>query len=208
MNEGVSREIAKYWWLRCVACSEASLTTQMRGFGFEEPVYEQAIHAFSGGFMHQGYASGLLTGAVLAAGFVAQARFQDDETKSGAALHAAIQLTKAYPEYSGSVNCREITETDLTKLSGRLHYFKEGQGRMCGRLHLKWAPRAHQLIDKSLMEYGENKPAGSCANCSVRTMQELESTVGIKTGVSSLIAGFDGGVVLFGNVCGALPVGA
>ncbi len=76
MNEGVSRELAKYWWLRCVACSEASFTTQMRGFGFEEPAYEQAIHAFSGGFMHQGYASGLLTGAVLAAGFVAQERFQ------------------------------------------------------------------------------------------------------------------------------------
>ncbi len=102
MNEKVSRKLAKYWWLRCVGCSEASLTTQMRGFGFEEPVYEQAIHSFSGGFMHQGHACGLLTGSVLAAGFVAQERFQDDETMSGATLHAAIQLTKAFPEYSGS----------------------------------------------------------------------------------------------------------
>ena len=36
----------------------------------------------------------------------------------------------------------------------------------------------------------------------------MESTVGIKTGVSSLIAGFAGGVGLCGNVCGALAVGA
>ncbi len=76
MNENVSRNLAKYWWLRCVACSEASLTTQMRGFGFEEQVHEQALHAFSGGFMHRGHVCGLMTGATLAAGFVAQERFQ------------------------------------------------------------------------------------------------------------------------------------
>lgn len=95
MSEGISREIAKYWWLRCVACSEASMTTQMRGFGINDPAYEQAIHAFSGGFMHLGHACGLLTSAALAAGFVARARFDDDGTRSGAALHAAIQLAKA-----------------------------------------------------------------------------------------------------------------
>ncbi len=52
MDEGISRETAKRWWLRCVACSEASVTTQNRGFGFDAPAYEQAMHAFSGGFMH------------------------------------------------------------------------------------------------------------------------------------------------------------
>ena len=208
MNQGISRELAKYWWLRCVACSEASLTTQMRGFGLKEPVYEQAIHAFSGGFMHQGHASGLLTGAVLAAGFVAQDRFDDDETRAGAALHAAIQLATVFPEHSGSINCLEITKTNLTNLFGRLHYFKKGQGRMCGRLHLKWAQEAHQLIDKSLLEYEKNSNVSVCNNCSVRTMQKLESSIGIKAGASLLMAGFAGGVGLSGNVCGALAVGA
>ncbi len=207
MSEGISREIARYWWLRCVACSEASMTTQMRGFGINEPAYEQAMHAFSGGFMHLGHACGLLTGAALAAGFAARARFDDDGTRSGAALHAAIQLARAYPELTRSVNCREITEVSLTRLSGRLRYLQQGKGRMCGRLHLKWAPQAQQLIDKALMEFRELRPAGGCANCAVQTLRELESSVGMKAGDSVLVAGFAGGVGLLGNVCGALAAG-
>ena len=108
MRVDISRELAKYWWLRCVACSEASMTTQMRGMGIDEAAYEQAIHPFSGGFMHLGHVCGLLSGAVLAAGFAARARFEDDPTRSGAALHAAIRLTQAYPELSSSVDCRDI----------------------------------------------------------------------------------------------------
>jgi len=204
MGEGISRDAAKYWWLRCVACSEASLTTQLRGFGICEPAYEQAIHAFSGGFMHRGYACGLLTGTALAAGFVARKRFSDDETRSGAALNAAMQLAEAYPELTKSINCREITETSLTKLRGRLRYFRQGQGRMCGHLHLKWAPRARLVIDRALEQYGEGRQAGSCANCAVRTMRELESSTGMKAKDSALVAGLAGGVGLCGNVCGAL----
>ena len=128
------------------------MTTQMRGFGINEPAYEQAIHAFSGGFMHLGRACGLLTGAALAAGFVAKERFDDNETRSGAALHAAIQLARSHPEFTGSVNCCEITEAHLTNLSGRLRYLQPGKGRMCGRLHLKWAPQAQELIDAALTE--------------------------------------------------------
>jgi hypothetical protein len=215
MSEVISRELAKHWWLRCVACSEASMTTQMRGFGIDEPAYEQAIHAFSGGFMHLGHACGLLTGAVMAAGFVARSRFDDDGTRSGAALFAAIQLakahpeliTKAHPELTGSGNCREITEMSLTKLSGRLRYVQQGKGRMCGRLHVKWAPKAQQVIDKALMEFAERRPAGSCANCTVQTMRELKSSVRMKAKDSVLVAGFAGGVGLLGNVCGALAAG-
>lgn len=183
------------------------MTTQMRGSGIDEPAYEQAIHAFSGGFMHRGHACGLLTGAVLAAGFVARARFDDDAIRSGAALHAAMKLAEAYPDLTSSIDCREITEVSLLKLSGRLRYFRQGQGRTCGRLHLRWAPRAQRLIDKSLMEFEEHMPAGSCANCAVRTMRELTSSVGMKTGDSVLVAGFAGGVGLCGNVCGALAAG-
>lgn len=207
MSEGISRETAKYWWLRCVACSEASMTTQMRGFGINEPAYEQAIHPFSGGFMHLGHACGLLTGAILAAGFVARSRFDDDGTRSGAALHAAIQLAKAHPELTGSVNCREITGVSLTKLSGRLRYAQQGKGRMCGRLHLKWATQAQQVIDKALLEFGECRPAGSCANCAVQTMRELQPSVKVKARDSLVVAGFAGGVGLLGNVCGALAAG-
>lgn len=204
LKKKISRKLAKYWWLRCVACSEASMTTQMRGFGFEKPVYEQAIHAFSGGFMHQGHASGLLTGAVLAAGFVAQPRFKDDKSKSGAILHTAVKLAREYPEHCGFINCREITEKDLTKLSGRISYFREGLGKMCGRLHLKWAPRAQELIERSLMNY---EPKKSCSNCATRTMQGLRVSSSLETLEPTLMAGFAGGIGLSGNVCAALAAG-
>jgi len=207
MSEKISRKVAKYWWLRCVSCSEASVTTQNRGFAINEPAYEQAMHVFSGGFMHQGHACGLLTGAALAAGFAAQARFDNDKTRSGAALHAAMQLAKVYPETTSSINCREITEVSLARLSGRLRYVLQGKSRMCGRLHLKWAPQAQQLIAMSLAEFEEGGQAGSCANCAVRTLRELVSSAGMKAEDSVLVAGFAGGIGLCGNVCGALAAG-
>lgn len=208
MSVGISREVAKHWWLQCVACSEASMTTQMRGFGIAEPAYEQAIHPFSGGFMHLGHACGLLTGAVMTAGFIARSRFNDDEARSGAALHVAIQLAKAHEQLAGSVNCREITGTSLTSLSGRLRYVRQGKARDCGRLHLKWAPQAQQVIDNVMAEFSERgQQVGSCANCSVQTMRELSAPLRIKEEDAVLVAGFAGGVGLHGNVCGALAAG-
>lgn len=152
MSEAVSKEIAKHWWLQCAAYAEASVTTQLRGFGFEEPGYEQVLHSFSGGFMHLGHACGLLTGAAIAPGFLARARFDDHETRARAALYATAQLARAYPEFAGLVDCREITGMSLTSQSRRLRYLKEGKGRMCGRLHLKWTPQAHELIEAALTE--------------------------------------------------------
>lgn len=207
MAAGIAREAAKYWWLRCVACSEASMTTQMRGFGLDEPAYEQAIHAFSGGFMHRGHACGLLSGAAVAAGFVARSRFGDDRARAAAALHAAMRLAKAYPQVAGSVNCREITGVSLTALSGRLRYVREDKGRACGHLHLIWAPEAHRLIDEALLEFGCRPAAGSCANCAVQTMRYLIPSTGLKAEDAVLVAGLAGGVGLHGNVCGALAAG-
>lgn len=207
MSERLSKDLAKHWWLHCIACSEAAMTTQMRGFGFEESVYEQALHAFSGGFMHLGHACGLLTGAALAAGFLTRTRFDDDETRSVAALHATIQLAKAHIELAGSVDCREITKVSLTKLIGRLRYLQQGKGRLCGHLHLKWAPHAHELIDKTLTEFSKSNPIEGCGNCAVRTLRKMVSSIGMKAEDSLLVAGLAGGVGLLGNVCGALAAG-
>jgi hypothetical protein len=183
------------------------MTTQMCGFGIDEPAYEKAIHAFSGGFMHLGHACGLLTDAALAAGFVVRERFDDFKIRSGAALHAAIRTAKAFPELTKSINCLEITEISLTTLSGRLRYFRQGKCRMCDRLHLKWAPQVHRLIEKAVMEFQEREPNGKYANCAVQTLREIESSVGMKAGDSVLVAGLAGGVALHGNVCGALAAG-
>lgn len=207
MNDSVSRDLAKFWWLRCVACSEASLTTQLRGFGIKEPAYEQALHSFSGGFMHFGHACGLLTGAAVAAGFLARERFNDDENRSAAALYASIQLAKAFPELSGSANCRDITEVSFTKLSGRLRYLQQGKARMCGRLHLQWAQQAHELITKALTRFEALRPVRECSNCAVLTLKKVVTSTGMKEKDAVLVAGLAGGVGLLGNVCGALGAG-
>jgi len=207
MSDSVSRDIAKFWWLRCVACSEASMTTQMHGFGFKEPIYEQALHSFSGGFMHLGHACGLLTGAAVAAGFLARRRFNDDQTRSAAALYATIQLARAYPEFAGSANCRDITEVSLTNLRGRLRYLQLGKARMCGRLHLKWASKAHNLVNQALTEFEAQRPEKECENCAVRTLNKIATPTGMNQEDAVLVAGFAGGVGLLGSLCGALASG-
>ena len=207
MSNNVSRDLARFWWLRCVACSEASVTTQLHGFGIKEPAYEQALHSFSGGFMHLGHSCGLLTGAAVAAGFLARRRFDDNVTRSAAALYATIQLAKAYSELAGSVNCKDITEVSLTNLTGRLRYLQKGKARICGRLHLRWASQAHELIKKALTQFGAQQPARECANCAVRAMKKVLTPAGMKEEDAVLAAGLAGGVGLLGNVCGALAVG-
>jgi hypothetical protein len=207
MTDGPSREVAKAWWLRCVSCSEGSMTTQMRGFGIEEPTYEQAVHAFSGGFMHRGDACGLLTGAVLAAGFEAKRRFGDAGTRSAAALHAAVRLAAGLPELAGSIDCRDFTETELVTIAGRLKYFRTGVAPRCGRVHLKWGERAHRLIDRSLTEFAARGPVRSAANCATETMRRCAPAVGVPEADAVVVAGLAGGVGLLGNVCGALGAG-
>jgi len=157
--------------------------------------------------MHLGHACGLLTGAALAAGFLANERFNDNETRSTAALHITIQLAKAYPELTGSVNCRDISEANFTNLRGRLRYLQEGKGRMCGRIHLKWSSQAHALIDTALTEFEQNRPDRECANCAAQTMNKIAAWVGMEAENSALVAGLAGGVGLLGNVCGALATG-
>lgn len=183
------------------------MTTQMRGLGLEEAGYEQAIHAFSGGFMHRGDACGLLTGAVLAAGFEAKRRFSDDATRSGAALQVAVRLAAALPELAGSVNCRDITDGELITLAGRLRYLQQGTAPRCGRLHLKWGERAHELIDRSLTELADQPPVAICANCAVETLRRCAPSVGVPAEDAVVVAGLAGGVGLLGNVCGALGAG-
>jgi len=204
MNEVVSKELARWWLFRCISCSEASLTVQLRAFGIEEPLYEQALHVFSGGFMHLGYACGLLTGTAVAAGILTSKRFADSETASAAALDATRQLVKAYPEIAGSIDCRKITEISLNNFRGRLRYVRKGKGRECGRYHIKWAFRAQQVIEQALAKYEQHPATNACANCAVNTMKKLAPSIGINEKDTTMVAGLAGGIGLSGNVCGAL----
>jgi hypothetical protein len=207
MGDGPSRQVDAYWFLRCVACSEASMTTQMRGFGTEDSCYEQAIHAFSGGFMHRGDACGLLTGAALAAGCEARRRFDDDDTASSAALAATVGLVGAFLERVGSADCRDMTGASFATIGGRLRYLRTGAARQCGRTLLDWSGQAHRIIDRSLTDSAGRAPVEGRANCAEETLRRCASSVGVPAADSVVVGGLAGGIGLLGNVCGALATG-
>jgi hypothetical protein len=207
MAHQIPSELAKRWWLNCVSCSEASMTTQLRSVGADHQVFEQAAHRLSGGFMHSGRGCGLLTGSILAAGVLARQRFDDDDTAIAAAMSTACRLAKAFPDFTGSVNCGEITGDDLTTIGGRLRYLGTGSGSRCGHHHLKWGSHATGLIEESLSEFEDGAPERECANCAVATLRRLATAVGMEPRDTVLVAGLAGGVGLLGNVCGALASG-
>jgi hypothetical protein len=199
--------LAKRWWLKCISCSEASMTTQLRSVGEGHGAFEQASHALSGGFMHTGRACGLLTGAILAAGVQARVRFDDDDTAIAAAVFTAGRLAQAFPSLTGSVNCGEITGIDLRSLAGRLRYMRNGSGSRCGHFHMKWGSQANGLIEESLLQCDDRGLTRTCSNCAVATLRKLARAVGLVPRDSVMVAGLAGGVGLLGNVCGALAAG-
>lgn len=201
------RGIAKEWWLRCTSCSEASFTTHNRCAGIEAPLEEQSSHLLSGGMLHQGNACGLLSGAILSAGLQAAQRFDDDATRSAATLYAAVRLAHAYPEKSGAVNCREITGQSLLTLRQKAQYLREGKGRQCGRLLMKWANQTDTLIDEALAEFEGRDSSTTCTNCSVETFRRIASGEELSRSGSTYLAGLSGGVGLLGRTCAALTVG-
>jgi len=201
------RGVAKKYFLQCVSCSEASFTTHNRCAGIEAPLEEQASHLLSGGMMHQGNACGLLSGAILSAGLQATQRFDDDATRLGATLYAAVQLAESYPETSGAINCREITGQSVITLSEKVQYMREGKARQCGRLLMTWANHADMLIDEALTEFEKQDPGPSSANCSTETFKKIASTEELERTGSTYVAGLAGGVGLQGRSCAALTVG-
>jgi hypothetical protein len=201
------RGIAKEWWLRCTSCSEASFTTHNRCAGVEAPLEEQASHLLSGGMMHQGNACGLLSGAILSAGLQAAQRFDDDATRSAATLHAAVRLAEAYPQISGAVDCREITGQSVITLREKAQYLRQGKGRDCGRLLMKWATRTDTVIGEALTEFDGRDPSSTCTNCSVETFKRIASDDELARSGPTYVAGLAAGVGLLGRSCAALTVG-
>ncbi len=207
MAGALSREEAKQWWLRCISCSEASATLINRDAGVEAPLFEQALHLFSGGFMHQGHACGHLWGATLSAGLRAGEKFSGPDARSAAALYAAHRLVGALSEDDWAFSCRENTGFDLTSLGGRLKYLWSDRPRACGRKALAWASQANSAIDTAFAGFDPQTVNTPCANCAVACMSEVAQVGGLGDVDATMVAGFAGGLGLSGNVCGGLAVG-
>ncbi|MDP6346526.1 MAG: C-GCAxxG-C-C family protein [Alphaproteobacteria bacterium] len=207
MADGISRDQAKAWWLRCVSCSEASTTLINRTAGAEAPLLEQAAHLFSGGFMHQGQACGHLWGAALAAGIRAAETSRDEHIRSAATLHAAIRLAERFSDDGWAFSCRENIGADLTSLNGRLRYLRSDKPRACGRKALAWASDADAAIDAALAEFDPDAVDKPCANCAVECLRGIAAPAEVPADDRCVVAGLAGGLGLTGNVCAAISVG-
>jgi hypothetical protein len=63
------------------------------------------------------------------------------------------------------------------------------------------------LIDKALTEFEESRLDRACANCAVKALNKMATSVGMDVEDSVLVAGLAGGLGLLGNVCGVLAAG-
>lgn len=199
---------AKYWFLRCLSCSEALFTTLNRAGGTELVPEEQASHPLAGGLLRRGHACGMLWGSALAAGARARSYCGADPERAGAtALHLTQNLVKEFVGLAGASDCREIIGGTLTTARARARYVISGQSSRCTRLAIKWSAKADAILDAATKDFD---PAGlkeRPANCAQETMKILAPRLGLKDNDAALAAGFAGGLGLSGNACGALAAG-
>lgn len=179
-------------------CSRTYFYLLNREFGYQKETEELAADVFAGGIMKEGHQCGLLTGSTLAVGAEAFRRKNDRSIAIGLAITATQHLTKSFSNRANSINCRDITHTDLTSKLGlvKLILFK---ARTCMRLAENWTLEAIQSATEGLSDEQTelNQLPISCAS-------EVANKMGATDEEMVMVAGLAGGLGLSGNACGAL----
>lgn len=179
-------------------CSHTFYYILNREFGHHNSDFERASDPLVGGIMQMGHQCGLLFGTSLAVGNECFRRFKDQGVATAMAINATRNVSDAFEKNAGSVNCRDITDTDFhNKLQfARYIIFK---ARSCFTLADKWTEdalrSAKEGLEMPIPEIKENPI--SCASEVVRMM-------GGSPEEQITVAGFAGGLGLTGNACGAL----
>lgn len=190
-------------FMACGTCSRTFAHLLNREFGHPDEATEKAMNLMAGGIMNQGYQCGMLWGAALAVGGEAYRRKKDLDKAIEAALSATKALITSFKEYSNSPNCREIIGIDLTSEAGMAEFMERitSQGMEnshCFNLAEQWAPHAMAAASKGLdAALNPDQNPQSCASEVVRQMGGTEEEM-------AMVAGFAGGLGLFGGACGAL----
>ena len=194
---------AKNVFMECGTCSRTFAHLLNREFGHPDEAVEKAMNPMAGGIMNQGYQCGMLWGAALAVGGEAYRRLGNLDQAIDAAVNATQDLITSFMEQTDTVNCREIIGIDLTSEAGMAAFMERvtSQGMEnshCFNLAEQWGPYAMEAgskgVDTSLNPI--TKPQ-SCASEVVRQMGGTEEEM-------AMVAGFAGGLGLYGGGCGAL----
>lgn len=218
MNSGVQSVSANAWvvnlrmipndtkevFKKCGACSHTFFYLLNREFGHLKETAECASNPLAGGLM-LGQQCGMLWGSALAAGAESFRIHNCGPQAIASATAASQQLMESFSERTGTVNCREITGSDITKKSGMaklmLKILLHGglKNSTCFKLADKWAPEAIESATKGLAIKHADLPVdvSSCASDVVRGMGGSDEEM-------IMVAGFAGGLGLKGHACGAL----
>jgi hypothetical protein len=189
---------------KCGACSHTFFYLLNREFGHLKETEERASDPLAGGLM-LGHQCGMLWGSALAVGAESFRRNNDHGQAIASAITATQQLMKSFSERAKSVNCREITGTDITKKLGMAKFMLKiilhgGLKNLpCFNLAEKWAPEAIQSATAGLSIKQTDLPQNpvSCASAVVGRMGASDEEM-------VMVSGFAGGLGLKGHACGAL----
>ena len=187
----------------CGTCSRTFAYLLNREFGHPDEAMEKAMNLMAGGIMNQGYQCGMLWGAALAVGGEAYRRQGDLDGAIAAAVNATQELITSFIEQTDTVNCREIIGLDLTSETGMAEFMERvtSQGMensQCFNLAEQWAPNALEAGRKGVDAAPD--PVLKPRNCA----SEVVGQMGGSGEEMAMVAGFAGGLGLFGGACGAL----
>ncbi len=182
-------------------CSQTFAYLLDREFGYPMENEERASDPFAGGVLQRGHQCGMIWGASLAVGAESFRRFDDRDQAIGRTITATRHLVASFSNTANNINCRDITDCDLTSPFGiaKLILFKRNT---CLNLSEQWAPEAIRSATEALSRnptdlspYPKN-----CMSCA----SEVAKKMGASDKEMAMVAGFAGGLGLSGHACGAL----
>lgn len=189
----------KWVFLKKGTCSRTMFYILNREFDNNLVMEESAADPLAGGIMQHGYQCGLLWGSALAMGAESYRRTNGSGSSVALAITATQHIIEAFTARTGSTDCEDILEADLTQKGSTLKLLVTGKFISCFKIADKWAPEAIKAAEKGLSAVQSELPqkAKSCASELIRKMGGSEKEVAI-------VAGLAGGVGLSGGGCGAL----
>ncbi len=183
---------------QCGTCSRTFFYLLNREFGHHLTEEERAIDPLAGGIMQKGHQCGMLWGAAMAVGAEAYRQADNRDQAIGMAIAATMELVRSFRKTADTVNCRDITDTDFSKIFQFIRYilFKT---KDCFNLAEDWTPEAIQAAKEGLSIDPTKLPEQpiSCASEVARRMGATDEEMAI-------VAGLAGGLGLSGEGCGAL----
>jgi len=180
-------------------CSRTFFYILNREFDHHMSIEERAADPLAGGILRKGYQCGMIWGSSLATGAEAYRRYPDYKKAMVSSVKATEHLLDSFKKSAGTINCKDITDCDLTGTFGSLKCYLFGGFDNCRDLAEKWAPDAIQAANQGLQARHDDvkQPVLSCAT-------EVAKRLGFSEREMIMVAGFAGGLGLSGNGCGAL----